>query len=313
MTEVKVAVLDDYQGVALAMVDWSSLAGRAAVTVFRDHLDDPDALVARLLPFEIVCVMRERTPLPRAILERLPNLRLIASTGARNAAIDLAAAAERGIAVRHTGYVSTGATELTWALLLALMRHVPAEAAALRRGGWQTAVGEDLAGGTLGILGLGNIGAAMARIAQAFGMSVIAWSENLTAEKAAAHGARWVDRATLFAQADIVSVHLILSRRTRGLVGAEDFARMKPSAFFVNTSRGPIVDEAALIAVLRENRIRGAALDVFDREPLAADHPFRTLPNCLATPHIGFVTRKTYETFYRDTVANIAAFLDGAV
>lgn len=311
MLPVKIAVLDDYQGVALRMADWSPLNGRAEITVFRDHLSDPDALVARLEPFDAVCVMRERTPLTRAIIERLPRLRLIASTGPRNASIDLDAASERGITVANTGYMSSGAIELTWALILSLVRHIPEEAASLRAGGWQVTVGDDLAGRTIGIIGLGRIGSVGARIAQAFGMNVIAWSSNLTAEKAAAAGARYVAKEELFRQADIVTVHLILSQRSRGIIGAAEFELMKPTAWFVNTSRGPLVDEAALIDVLTRKRIAGAALDVYDVEPLPPEHPFRTLPNVLATSHVGFVTRATYDVFYRDTVKNIVAWLDG--
>jgi phosphoglycerate dehydrogenase-like enzyme len=310
MEHIRIAVLDDYQGVAFEMADWSPLAGRADVVVFRDHLDDPDAVVARLTPFDVVCVMRERTPLRRPLIDRLPRLKLIASTGAMNASIDLEAARERGITVAHTGYTSHGAIELTWALLLGAVRAIPAETTSVRAGGWQVAVGGDLAGRTLGLVGLGRIGRAMARIATAFEMNVIAWSQNLTAEAASAAGARLVDKAAVFGDADVVSVHLVLSERSRGIVGAADLARMRRSAWLVNTSRGPLVDEAALIDALRDGRIAGAALDVFDQEPLPLDHPLRTLPNVVATPHVGFVTRQTYETFYRDTVANIVRWLD---
>jgi phosphoglycerate dehydrogenase-like enzyme len=254
--------------------------------------------------------MRERTPLTRAIIERLPRLRLIASTAPRNASIDLDAARERGITVAHTGYSSHGAIELTWALLLAAVRAIPAEVASVRAGGWQVAVGGDLKGRTLGLAGLGRIGSAMARIAQAFEMNVIAWSPNLTAERAAAANAKLVGKAQLFGDADIVSVHLVLGERTCGLIGAAEFERMKPTALLVNTSRGPIVDEAALVAALRAKRIAGAALDVFATEPLPPDHPLRTLPNVVATPHVGFVTQETYRIFYGDTVRNIVAWLD---
>jgi phosphoglycerate dehydrogenase-like enzyme len=312
MSSVNIAILDDYQGVALACADWSQLDGRANIQIFRDHVSEPDAVVARLEPFEVVCVMRERTPLTREILGRLPRLRLIASTGAANASIDLEAARERGITIAHTGYTSHGAIELTWALILAALRQIPAEAASIRAGGWQVAVGGDLNRRTLGILGLGRIGSASARIAGAFGMDVTAWSPNLTAEKAAAAGARYVGKDELFRTADIVTVHLVLGKRSRGIVGAAEFALMKPDAWFVNTSRGPLVDEDALIAALREKRIAGAALDVFATEPLPPEHPFRTLPNVLATGHVGFVTRETYEIFYRDTVKNIVAWLTPA-
>jgi phosphoglycerate dehydrogenase-like enzyme len=307
---VKIAILDDYQGVAPAMADWSPLNGRAEIVVFRDHLSETGALVARLAAFDVVCVMRERTPLTREIIERLPRLRLIASTGAGNASIDLEAARERGVAVAHTGYTSHGAIELTWALILAAVRHIPAEVASFRAGGWQVAVGGDLSRRTLGIAGLGRIGSAGARIAGAFGMDVIAWSPNLTPEKAAAAGARFVTKDELFRQADIVTVHLVLGKRTRGIIGAGELGLMKRSAWLVNTSRGPLVDEGALIEALQNNVIAGAALDVFAIEPLPADHPFRTLPNVVATSHVGFVTRESYEIFYGDTVKNIVAWLD---
>jgi phosphoglycerate dehydrogenase-like enzyme len=312
MTPVNIAILDDYQGVALACADWSPLDGRANIQIFRDHVSDPDAVVARLEPFDVVCVMRERTPLTREIIERLPRLRLIASTGAVNASIDLEAAREHGITVAHTGYTSHGAIELTWALILAAVRQIPAEAASVQAGGWQVAVGGDLNRRTLGILGLGRIGSASARIAGAFGMNVIAWSPNLTAEKAAAAGARYVSKDELFRTADVVTVHLVLGKRSRGIVGAADLALMKRDAWFVNTSRGPLVDDDALIAALREKRIAGAALDVFATEPLPPEHPYRALPNVLATGHVGFVTRETYEIFYRDTVKNILAWLTPA-
>jgi len=306
----RIAVLDDYQNVALTMADWSVLDGRASVTVFNDHLAEPDAVVARLQPFDVVCVMRERTPMTRAIIERLPKLRLIASTATGNASIDLDAAQEHSVQVVHTGYSAAPTIELTWALILASARNLLAENAALRGGGWQRQIGDDLAGRTLGLLGLGNIGAAVARIGQAFGMKVIAWSQNLTAERAASAGAELVTKEELFRQADIVSIHLRLSERTRGLVGAAELALMKPSARLVNTSRGPIVVEADLVAALEGGKIAGAAIDVFDQEPLPPNHPFLSLPNLLATPHIGYVTRGLYERFYRDTVQNIVHWLD---
>ena len=310
---VKVAILDDYQNVALQMADWSPLAGRATITVFNDYLDDPDAMAVRLAPFEVVCVMRERTPLTRGLLERLPRLKLIASTGFINAAIDRQAASERGIAIAYTGYDSTPTIEMTWALILASARHVAAESASLRAGGWQRSIGNDLKGKTLGVLGLGNIGGEVARIGQAFGMRVIAWSENLTAEKAAAVGAEHVQKNELFRQSDVLTIHLILSRRTRRLVGAAELALMKSTAWLVNTSRGPIVDEGALISALLDHGIAGAAVDVFDVEPLPADHPYRSLDNMLATPHLGYVSENLYRTFYGDTVKNIVAWLDGSL
>jgi phosphoglycerate dehydrogenase-like enzyme len=311
MSKPAVAVLDDYQGVALELADWSPVLARANVDVFRDHLDGADAVVQRLTPYQVVCVMRERTPLPRAVIERLPRLRLIASTAPRNASIDVAAAQEREVAVAHTSYSSSPTIELTWALILGGARHLTAEAASLRAGGWQCCVGDDMAGKTLGIIGLGNVGSQVARVGLAFGMNVVAWSQNLTAERAATAGARLVSKEELLRLSDVISIHLVLSTRTRGLIGAAEFALMKPSARLVNTSRGPIVVEAALIEALAEQRIAGAAIDVFDTEPLPPRHPYRQLDNLLATPHIGFVSRGLYERFYRDTVANIVAWLDG--
>ena len=309
---MQIAVLDDYQDVALEMADWSPLQGRASITAFHDHLANADAIVARLQPFEVVCVMRERTPLTRAILERLPNLRLIVSTGPGNASIDAAAATERGVQVLNTGYSSAPTVEQTWALILASVRHLAAENASVRSGGWQRHVGEDLGGRTLGLLGLGNIGGAVARIGKAFEMNVIAWSENLTPDRAAAVGAVRVTKEELFRRADILSIHLVLSRRTRSIVDAAELSLMKPTARLVNTSRGPIVVETALVDALSQGRIAGAAIDVFDQEPLPLDHPFRRLPNVLATPHIGYVSRGLYERFYQDTVSNIVRWLDAA-
>ena len=306
----RIAVLDDYQNAALSLADWSVLDERATVTVFNDHLSDSDAVVERLQPFDIVCVMRERTPMTRAIIERLPKLRLIASTGRRNASIDLKAAEERGVKVVHTGYFSAPTIELTWALILASARNLIAENASLRSGGWQQTVGDDMAGRTLGLLGLGNVGGAVAKIGAAFGMKVIAWSQNLTNERAAEAGATLVSKNELFQNADIVSIHLVLSDRTRGLVGAAELKLMKPTARLINTSRGPIVVEADVVAALRDKKIAGAAIDVFDQEPLPLDHPFRALSNLLATPHIGYVSRGLYERFYQDTVANIRGWVD---
>jgi phosphoglycerate dehydrogenase-like enzyme len=307
---MKIAILDDYQNVALKLADWSDVAQRAEITVFNDHLADPSAVVERLLPFDIVCVMRERTPLPRDIIQHLPQLKLIASTGARNASIDEAAARERGITVTATRYWSTPTIELSWALILASMRHIVRENTAIRNGGWQTSIGEDLGGKTLGVLGLGNIGREVAQIGRAFGMNIIAWSQNMTPEIAATAGATLVSKDELFRQADVVTIHLILSKRTRGLVGAAELALMKSTARLINTSRGPIVDEASLTKVLQSHSIAGAALDVFDQEPLPAQHPFRTLDNVLATPHIGYVAKNLYRAFYGDAVASITAWLD---
>lgn len=308
----KIAVLDDYQNVALKSADWGPVQERAEVIVFNDHLADAEALVSRLEPFDVICVMRERTPLPRSVLERLPNLRFIGSTGTRNASIDLVAARELGIVISGTGGNGTGAPELTWALILAAARHIPTENASLRGGGWQTSVGRDLSGSTLGIIGLGRIGMQIAKVGTAFGMNVIAWSQNLTDEMARAAGVRRVEKHELLGTADWVTLHLVLSDRTKGLVGRDEFRLMKPSAWLVNTSRGPLVDETALIEALKDGYIAGAALDVFDTEPLPAGHAAALLPNIIATPHIGFVTEKSYQVFYRDTVENILAWLDGA-
>src|SRR6185503_1984075 len=311
MKTYKIAVLDDYQNVALESADWSVLRDRADIAVFQNHLADPDAVIERLLPFDVVCAMRERTPLPRGVIERLPNLKLIASTGPGNASIDVAAAGEHGIAVVHTGYWPDPTIELTWALILASARHLATESNAVRSGGWQQTVGADLHGKTLGILGLGRIGFQVARVGSAFGMNLIAWSQNMTPEAATAAGAILVSKDQLFEQADILTIHLVLSSRTRGLVGAAELARMKPTARLINASRGPIVDEQAFIGVLTKKRIAGAAIDVFDIEPLPPSHPFRTLDNVLATPHIGYVSAGLYKTFYEDTVSNIRKWLDG--
>lgn len=308
---VAVAVLDDYQGVALELADWSALQDRTAVTVFRDHLSDPARVIERLKPFDVVCVIRERTPLPRAILEQLPKLRLIASVTMRNASIDMVAAKELGITVCGTRSPSQGAPVLTWTLILALLRNLPAELASVRGGGWQVGVGGDLRDKTLGIVGLGKIGATVGSVGRAFGMNVIAWSQNLTQQIAEERGARLVTKEELFRTADIVTTHLVLSDRTRGIIGAAELALMKPSAYLVNTSRGPLVNEAALVDALQHNRIAGAALDVYDVEPLPENHPFRSMGNVLATPHMGFVTRETFKMFYGDTVENIAAWLQG--
>ena len=310
MKRYKIAVLDDYQNAALNSAYWSVLGHRADITVFRDHLADPEAVIERLLPFDVICVMRERSPLPRNIIERLPNLKLIASTGAGNASIDVAAAGDCGIEVVHTGYRSDPAIEFTWALILASARHIATESNSVRSGGWQETVGADLRGKTLGVLGLGRIGSEVARIGRAFGMNLIAWSQNMTPQAAEAVGATLVSKKQLFEQADFLTIHVVFSSRTRGLVGAAELARMKPTARLVNTSRGPIVEERELIRVLKNKQIAGAAIDVFDIEPLPQDHPFRALDNVLATPHIAYVSQDLYKTFYEDTVSNIGKWLD---
>jgi phosphoglycerate dehydrogenase-like enzyme len=306
---MKIAVLDDYQNVALAMADWSAVSRQADVTVFNDHVADPQELVRRLLPFDALCVMRERTPMTGDLIDHLPNLKLIISTGARNASIDVAAAERRGITVQHTGYEATPTVEMAWALILGVARHVASENASLRSGGWQRSVGSDLHGKTLGLLGLGNLGSRVAKIGHAFGMETIAWSHNLTAEKAAAVDTTLVSKEALFRQSDFLTVHLVLGKRSRGLVGSAELALMKPTAFLINSSRGPIVEEAALIDALQQKHIAGAAVDVFDVEPMLPDHPFRTLPTILATPHIGYVSQSLYEIFYRDTVSHLETWL----
>ncbi len=303
----KVAVLDDYQGVALDLADWSGLD----VEAFADHVAGDDAVVERLAPFEVVVAMRERTPFTRARLERLPSLRLLVTTGMRNASIDLEAAREHGITVCGTGSLGPPTAELAWALILAVTRRVPAEDAAMRAGGWQHTIGPELAGHRLGIVGLGRLGARMAGIARAFEMEPVAWSQNLTAERAAAAGAALVSKEELFSTADVVTIHLVLSDRTRGLVGAKELALMRPTAYLVNTSRGPIVDEAALLEALQAGRIAGAGLDVYDTEPLPADHPLRRAPHTVLTPHIGYVTTGTYEVFYREAVEDVERWLEG--
>jgi len=310
MKKCQIAVLDDYQNAAIESADWSVLRDRADITVFQDHLADPDAVIERLLPFDVVCVMRERTRLPRKVIERLPNLKLIASTGSANASIDVAAAGDRGITVVHTGYRSDPTVEFTWALILACARHIVTESNSVRSGGWQQTVGVNLRGKTLGVLGLGNVGSEVARIGSAFGMKLIAWSQNMTAETAKATGAILVSKDQLFERADILTIHLVLSSRTRGLVGAAELEKMKPTAWLINASRGPIVEEQALITALQNKRLAGAAIDVFDIEPLPPSHPFRTLDNVLATPHIGYVSQDLYKTFYEDTVSNIRKWLD---
>ena len=306
---ITVAVLDDYQGAALRLADWSVLEGRAVVTVFNDHLADGDAVVERLKGFDVLCVMRERTPLPRAILERLPRLKLVVSTGARNAAIDVAAAEERGVAVAFTGYTSAPTIEMTWALILAASRHVVAENLAFRRGSWQQGVGVGLAGKTLGVLGLGRVGGAVAEVGGMFGMKVLTWSPNMTPERAAERGATAVSKEDLLRRSDVLTLHLVLSPKTRGLLGAAELALMKPGSLLVNTSRGPLVDETALVAALTSRRIGMAALDVFDVEPLPADHPLRSLENVLGTPHIGYVADDLYRVFHGDTVKAVDAWL----
>jgi phosphoglycerate dehydrogenase-like enzyme len=309
---VRVAILDDYQHVALQMTDWSILPADVEVRVFSDHLTNQGTLMERLKDCEIVVAMRERTPFPRSLLERLPTLRLLTTTGMRNAAIDLQAATDCGVVVCGTGGVLSPTAELTWGLILALLRHIPREDQATRTGQWQVSMGIGLHGKVLGVIGLGNLGSQVAMVGKAFQMPVIAWSQNLTAERAAQVGATLVSKDELLSQSDIVTIHLVLSQRTTGLLGARELGLMKPTSYLVNTSRGPIVNEQALVAALQKKTIAGAALDVFDEEPLPLDHPLRHLENTVITPHVGYVTIETYRIFFDQTVENIRAFLNGA-
>jgi phosphoglycerate dehydrogenase-like enzyme len=308
----EVAILDDYQQAALQMADWQSLHPQAQISAVSTHIADLDALATRLHACDAVIAMRERTPFPAALFARLPNLKLLVTAGMRNAAIDLEAASKHGVTVCGTDMLPYPTAELTWGLILAFARNIAREDRAMREGKWQTTLGMGLKGKTLGLLGLGRLGTQVAAIGKAFGMEIIAWSQNLTAEHAAAAGARLVDKETLFAAADIVSIHLVLGERTRGLVRADDLARMKPSAFLVNTSRGPIIDERSLIAALESRRIAGAAIDVYDHEPLPSEHPLRRLSNTVLTPHLGYVTAENYRLVYGQAVEAIRAYLAGA-
>ncbi|MGF6127355.1 phosphoglycerate dehydrogenase-like enzyme [Pseudomonas frederiksbergensis] len=309
---VQIAVIDDWQDVASGVVDWSVLESIGQVSFIHDYPADNDVLAERLGAFEVICVMRERTRFDEDLLHRLPKLKLLVTGGMRNAALDLKAAAAQGIQVSGTDSYKHAAPELTWALIMAATRNLVAEANALRAGLWQQRLSGDLHGKTLAILGLGSIGQRVAQFGQVFGMRVIAWSENLTAERAAEVGVTYVSKQELFEQADVLSVHLVLSDRSRGMVDAQALDWMKPSALLVNTARGPIVDEAALIKALQKNRLAGAALDVFDQEPLPELHPFRTLPNVLATPHVGYVSQQNYHQFFAQMIEDIQAWAAGA-
>ncbi len=309
----RVALLDDYQGVALAMAPWETLGAGVEVRAFADHLVGEDALAARLAGFDAIVAMRERTAFPRSLLARLPRLRLLVTTGMRNAAIDVEAAAERGVTVCGTGGLATPTAELAWGLILALARRIPQEDRAIREGGWQVTLGQGLAGRTLGVVGLGRIGTQVARVGQAFGMRVVAWSQNLTAERAAEAGVELAPGLrALLGEADVVTIHLVLSGRTRGLLGAAELAAMRPGAVLVNTSRGPIVEEAALVEALASGALAVAALDVFDVEPLPADHPLRSAPTCVLTPHVGYVTEQGYRIFYGEALEDVRAYAAGA-
>jgi len=313
----QVAILDDYAGVALDLADWSPVQARAGVTVFDRHLSEHEAADA-LRPFDVLCTVRERMALPRTLIEVLPNLKLITIVGRSLPNLDLAAATEHGVLVVHSDFanprfksVRDATPELAWGLMIATVRNLAEEHRRMREGGWQTTTGMTLSGKTLGLLGLGRTGKRMAEYAKVFDMQVIAWSQNLTEEAAAAAGARRVEKAALFEESDVVSVHLVLSERTRGLVGEPELALMRPHAYVINTSRGPIVDEHALIGALRSGGIAGAGLDVYDIEPLPSDHPLRLLPNVTLSPHLGYVAREMLGAFYSDTVEAVLAWLDG--
>ena len=310
MSEISVAVLDDFQNVVRGLADWERLPAHVSVTVFNDHLEG-EPLVRRLTPFHAIVATRERTPFPRALVERLPNLKLLVTTGMRNLGIDLAACRDRGVVVCGTESGSSPTAELAWGLILAVARRIPEEDRALREGRWQTTVGFALKDKVLGILGLGRLGAQMARIGLAFGMKIIAWSENLTPERAAEHGAVRVEKPDLFRQSDVLSVHLLLSDRTRGMVGKNEIALMKPSAVLINTARAAIVDEPALVDALKSGRIAGAGLDVYSREPLPSDAPILSAPNTVLTPHLGYVARESYEVYFPQALEDIEAWLAG--
>ncbi len=308
---MKIAILDDYQSLAGSFADWDRLHDRASLEFFSDSIMDPQQLIARLMPFDVLCVMRERTPLPRAIIEALPNLQLIVTSGMKNTAIDVAAARDRGITVCGTPSPGHATAELAFGLVLAQARNLLPQSNGLQDGRWQVGIGRDLRGATLGIVGLGRLGAQVAGFGKAFGMKVIAWSQNLEEARCAELGVEYRTKAQLFSEADFITLHLRLSERTRHLVGAEEFFLMKPEACLVNTSRAAIVDNAALERALVGGLIAGAALDVFDQEPLPADHTLLSTPNLLLTPHIGYVTRETYKIFYGETLAAVEAWLEG--
>jgi len=305
-----IAILDDYQDVALGMAEWSRLPPGCRTVPFAAPFAGIDDCAGALADFDVIVAMRERTPFPRALLERLPKLRLLVTTGMRNGAIDLAAAKALGITVCGTEGLSYPTAELAWGLILSLLRRIPDEQRALREGRWQTTLGTGLNGKTLGVLGLGTLGSRVARVGKAFGMEVLAWSQNLTAERARAADATLVDRDELLRRSDVVSIHLVLGERTRGLVAERELRLMKPTAYLVNTSRAPIVDEAALVDALHRRAIAGAGLDVYGREPLPPDHPLLGAPNTVLTPHLGYVTEETYRVFYGQALEDIEGFLN---
>lgn len=307
----KIAILDDFQHVALKMADWSRVQATHAVTVFDKPLIGVDAVTTALADFDVICIMRERTPFPRAVFERLPKLKLLVTTGMRNASVDMKAAADRGVMVCGTSGGGHATAELATGLMLGLARNFHVELANMREGRWQTTVGQDLKGRTLGVLGLGKLGSGLAGYAKAFGMNVIAWSQNLTSEKAAEQGVERVEKDDLFRRSDFISIHLVLSDRSRGLVGARELGLMKPTASIINTSRGPIIDGEALRDALRAGRIHGAALDVYDVEPVPAAEAIRREPRALLTPHIGYVTEESYKLFFKGVVEAIEGWTAG--
>ena len=307
----RLAIIDDYQNVALAMTDWSPLADDVSISVFNDHLDDENALADRLREFEIICVMRERTPFPESLLKKLPNLEHLFTPGMGNASIDVAAAGRQGVVVSGSPTLAHPTAELAWGLIVALARKITAEERATHAGEWQTTIGQGLSGKTLGIIGLGRIGKLVSDVGHAFGMTVIAWSPNLTPERCEGTSAQYATKDDLLGRSDVVTVHLRLGAGTRALLSRREFELMKPTAYLINTSRGPIVDERALVEALESGGIGGAGLDVFDVEPLPLDHPLRKTPNTVITPHLGFVTVENYRVFFRAAVENIRAWLDG--
>ena len=309
---MKIAILDDYLNVALDLGDWAALEGRAQLSVFDTPFAGEDDAAAKLADYEIIVGMRERTPFPASLINRLPALKLLITTGMMNQSFDMEAAKAQGVTVCGAGGLGQPTAELTWAMILGLACHIPTHDNTMKNGGWQTTLNGMLQGKTLGVLGLGKLGGAVANVGKAFGMRVIAWSQNLKDERAAEIGAERVSKDKLLAQSDYISIHLVLSDRTRGLIGPEDLALMKPTAYLVNTSRGPIVDQAALIAALRDGQIAGAGIDVYEVEPLPADHPLRSLDNVLLTPHMGYVAHDNIAHMYSQAAEDIAAFLDGA-